>query len=68
VEKVATPEPLIVLVPIGVAPSKKVTVPVGTPAPGLLTATVAEKDTVWPKTGAATEDDTVVVVEAAVTA
>src|SRR2546427_8066655 len=41
--------PICVFVPIGVAPSLKVTVPVGVPVPGALAVTVAVKVTAWPK-------------------
>ena len=40
VEKDATPDPLSTPVPIGVAPSRKVTVPVGIPTPGAIALTV----------------------------
>ena len=47
VENVATP-PLTPVVPMGEPLSRKVTEPVGVPAPGLTTETVAVKVTVWP--------------------
>ena len=40
VDAAATPAPLSAPVPIDVAPSRKVTVPVGTPPPGATAATV----------------------------
>ncbi len=46
---VATP-PVSVPEPMVVAPSLKVTLPVGVPAPGLTAATVAVKVTDWPET------------------
>ena len=49
VVKVAWP-PLTVPVPIVVAPSRKVTVPPGEPAPGLTGVTVAVSVTLWPNT------------------
>ena len=45
---VATPEARTVPVPSDVAPSMNVTFPVGIPAPGLLTMTVAESVTICP--------------------
>src|SRR5437667_3474247 len=58
-------EPLMsALVAKGVAPSLKVTVPLGVPAPPL---TVAVKVTDWPKTDGFCEEATLVVVEAAFT-
>ena len=61
---VATPEPSSDPVPSDVAPSRKVTVPVGIPVPGAVTTTVAVKVIDWPKTGEATELTTVPVVAA----
>ena len=46
--KVARPPASSVPVPRTVAPSLKVTVPVGVPAPGLTAATVAVNVTAWP--------------------
>jgi hypothetical protein len=43
------PDPVIVPLPITIAPSLKVTVPVGVPLPGLVMLTVAVKVTDWPK-------------------
>ena len=57
-------DPDSVPVPMGVEPSKKVTVPVGAPAPGAGTVTVAVKVTDWPKTDGFTEDATLVAVAA----
>ena len=48
-------------------PSLNVTVPVGMPAPGVTTATVAFKVIGWPKTAVANEEVTVVLVVAALT-
>jgi hypothetical protein len=50
-----------------VAPSRKFTVPVGVPAPGLTTATVAVKVTLCPKTDGLTDDARLVVVLALLT-
>ena len=47
--RVATPAPSSVPVPRLVAPSEKVTVPAGVPAPGATTVTVAVSVTGWPK-------------------
>ena len=57
VESVATPEPLSVGVPRVVAPSLKVTVPVGVPVP----VTVAVNVTDWPKTDGFTLEPSTVV-------
>src|SRR5438034_485632 len=52
------------LQPPNVAPlSLKFAVPVGVPAPGAVTLTVAVKVTLWPKTDGLAEVTTVVVVE-----
>jgi len=71
VEHVATPEPLVVCVPevqlMGVEPSLKVTVPVGTPPPGATAATVAVKVTPCPVMTGVTDVVRLVVVEAALT-
>ncbi len=56
VMKVATPEPFSVPVPKVAAPSLKVTVPVGVPAPGETALTVAVKVTDCPKTDGLTDD------------
>jgi hypothetical protein len=48
--------------PITAAPSRKFTVPVGVPAPGLTTATVAVKVTDCPNTDGLTDDARLVVV------
>jgi hypothetical protein len=58
VVKLAVVIPAVVLsapVPSVVTPSLNVTVPVGVPAPGLETITVAVKVSGWPNTGEATE-------------
>jgi len=55
VTKVATP-PLRLLVARAVAPSLKVTVPVGVPAPGAVALTVAVIVTDWPNTDGLAED------------
>jgi hypothetical protein len=54
-------------VPNEVVPSKNVTVPVGVPAPGAATVTVAVNVTACPKTGELTDEATVVVVLALLT-
>lgn len=60
--------PLVrVPVPSVVAPSLKVTVPVGMPEPGATAATVAVKVTGWPKTDGFAEDITDIVVDALLT-
>lgn len=56
VEKVATPEPFIALVPSVAAPSLNVTVPVGTPVPGLSALAVAVNVTFWPDTDGFAEE------------
>lgn len=56
VENVAWPE-LSVPVPRVVAPSLKVTVPAGVPAPGATADTVAVNVTDWPKTEGFAVDD-----------
>ena len=61
VEKVAMP-PLSVPVPRVAVPSWKVTVPVGVPAPGVFTPTVAVNVTLWPKTEGLVAEETLVVV------
>jgi hypothetical protein len=48
--------------PITVAPSRMFTVPVGVPAPGAVTVTVAVKVTLCPKTDGFAEDVRVVLV------
>ena len=50
VAAVATPAPLSAPEPIEVAPSRKVTVPVGTPPPGATAATVDVSAMDWPNT------------------
>jgi len=52
--------PLSVPVPIGLPPSRKVTVPVGVPAPGATGETVAVNVTDWPKIEGFTDEVTVV--------
>ncbi len=51
-----------VQLPITVAPSRKLTVPAGLPAPGATTATVAVNVTLWPKTEGLADEARVVVV------
>ena len=53
--------------PMTVAPSRKFTDPVGVPAPGLTTATVAVNVTLCPNTDGLTEDVRLVVVLALLT-
>src|SRR5262245_60640057 len=50
-----------------VAPSKKVTVPVGVPAPGATADTVAVKVTAWPGAAGLTDDVRATAVEAGLT-
>ena len=66
VVKVAMP-PLSVPVPIGLPPSRNVTVPVGVPVPGATGETVAVKVTDWPKTEGFADEVTAVVVSALLT-
>src|ERR1700680_733375 len=47
----AVPLPFTVPVPMAVAPSLNVIVPLGAPAPGAFTPTVAEKVRIWPGRG-----------------
>ena len=61
VTNVAEP-PLRAFVARAVAPSLKVTVPVGVPLPGEAAPTVAVKVTDWPKTEGFWEEATAVVV------
>jgi hypothetical protein len=49
------------------APSRKVTVPVGVPAPGATALTVAVKVTDWPNTDGFTDEVTVVELDALLT-
>ena len=49
------------------APSVKVTLPVGVPAPGATAVTVAVKVTTWPETDGLAVEVTVVVLEALLT-
>jgi hypothetical protein len=63
----AIPAESSVALPRGTAPSKKVTIPVGVPAPGACGATVAVKVTDCPNTGEAADETTEVVVAAALT-
>src|SRR5579863_7289054 len=65
--KDATPDPFRPIVPSGLAPSLKVTVPVGVPEPGSPAATVAVKVTDWPKTEGFVALTTAVVVVARLT-
>jgi hypothetical protein len=70
VMKVAVVTPRVVLsgpVPSVVVPFLKVTIPVGSPAPGAVTFTVAVNVTDWPKTEGAAEAVTEVVVAACFT-
>ena len=60
VANVQTPGPAAVPIPRSVAPSKKVTVPVGVPAPGDTGFTVAINVTDWPYTLGLGEATTVV--------
>ena len=53
--------------PMLVAPSRKLTVPVGVPAPGVATTTVAVKVTDCPNTDGLVDDVSVVVVFALLT-
>lgn len=62
-----TEPPLSGALPIGLPPSRKVTVPVGVPAPGATAATTAVKVTDWPTALGLTEDVTEVVVLALLT-
>ena len=66
VVNVAIP-PLSAPVPIGLPPSRNVTVPVGVPAPGATGETVAVNVTDWPNTDGLTEEVTVVLVSALLT-
>ena len=61
VEKVAVP-PLRVPVPSVAVPSRKVTMPVGVPAPGAFALTEAVNVTLWPNTEGLVEEETLVVV------
>jgi hypothetical protein len=67
IENVAWPEALTAPVPNVVAPSLKVTVPVGVPLPGLFTLRVAVNVTDCPKTVGFTDELTFVVVSALLT-
>ena len=51
-------------VPSTVVPSRNVTLPVGTPVPGLVTLTVAVKLTLWPYTEGLPEPTSATVVAA----
>ena len=66
VVNVASP-PLSVPVPMGLPPSRKVTVPVGVPVPGGTGETVAVKVTDWPKIEGFCDEITVVVLSALLT-
>lgn len=61
VVNVATP-PISVPVPMGLPPSRNMTVPVGVPDPGAAGEMVAVKVTDWPKTLGFAEEITEVVV------
>src|SRR5260221_12781160 len=68
VVNVATPDALSgMLLPITVEPSLKLTVPVGTPAPGATAATVAVSVTGWPAQEGLSEEASVVAVAALLT-
>ena len=64
VVKVAWPLAMVTLAARVVAPSVKVTVPLGVPAPGATAATVAVKVTLCPNTEGLGEELTVVLLEA----
>ena len=66
VVNVAMP-PLSVPVPIGLPPSRNVTVPTGVPDPGATAETVAVNVTDWPKTDGFADEVTVVAVFALLT-
>jgi hypothetical protein len=66
VVSVALP-PANVAEPSGVAPSFRVTVPVGVPLPGAFTVTLMVNVTVWPKFDGLGEEVRVVVVDALLT-
>src|SRR5947209_18648219 len=61
---VCSPALVSVPVPSGVAPSWKVTVPLGVPAPGAVTVTLAVKVTACPTTDGLAEELSTVVVSA----
>jgi hypothetical protein len=67
VVNVAIPDAFTAPVPIVVVPSLKVTVPVGVPAPGALTVTVAVNVTDWFKRDGLTDELSAVVVFALLT-
>src|SRR5205809_921127 len=62
VENIAVPVADRVTVASVMLPSRKLTVPVGVPAPGAPALTVAVKVTAWPNTAALAEEITVVLV------
>ena len=64
VVKVAWPLAMVTLAARVVAPSVKVTVPLGVPAPGATAATVAVKVTAWPNTDGLGDELTVLLLEA----
>ena len=64
VEKVATPDELIVPVPSVVEPLRNVTVPLAFPAPGAVTATVARKVRLDPTSDGLDDDATEIEVPA----
>jgi hypothetical protein len=64
VVKVAWPDAMVTLAARVVAPSVKVTVPLGVPVPGATAAAVAVKVTVWPTYEGLGEELTVVLLEA----
>ena len=64
VAKLAWPDPLRVLVPRDVAPSKNSTAPAEIPAPGATTFTVAVNVTDWPNFDGFADEATDVVVSA----
>ena len=63
----ATVPPMSVPVPSVAVPSRKVTVPVGVPAPGVFTLTVAVNVTLWPKAEGLVSEATLVVVASGLT-
>src|SRR5262245_50949740 len=67
VVNVALPSAPTVAVPRVTAPSLKVTMPVGTPAPGATAATVAVNVTAWPTTAGFSDDARATDVDAGLT-
>ena len=62
VVKLAWPDPLRVLVPRDVAPSKNSTEPAGVPVPGAVAVTVAVNVTDWPNFDGFADEDSAVLV------